>query len=680
MKKQRFSGPCLFVTNHAMPAQLLELHQEVDLSVRAFLSQSTTDLTEEPWKRKLQAISNDSAGFKEAVEHVKKGSSLSLPPEGALMPWGGLLRLHAGLKELMDEVKCPVIPVWFGKQEMKIGKPIAAEAFSIAKVREALYELGAEEYETRHELQESLAQACVRGLKGKFFQPVVTDAFQNGRQLKGGMVLAVALALSKWIKHHIPESRVGIVLPPGLGAVLVNLATVLADKVPVNLNFTAGMASNEAALRIAKVNSVFTAEAFVAKVKDFPWPKQRWDLARILKEIGKWNVLWRWAVVMGLSWKGIVRLFKISQEGGDREAALLFTSGSSGEPKGVVLTHRNLLGNLHQVGEILELTPESKLLGCLPVFHSFGFTVTLWYPLCFGAEVVTYVSPLEVAKLGEIIERYEVTLVISTPTFLRSYLRRVKPEQLKTVKTVLTGAEKLPMDLASQFEERFHVPVREGYGLTETSPVISTNFIESENWKKFFPGQTRNRRGSVGPVVSGVAVQIRNPETGEPMPLCEKGMIWFKGANIFKGYLNNGERTAEVLQGGWLKTGDVGRMDEDGFLFIEGRLSRFSKIGGEMVPHGVVEQHLNECFHAKDHEHIIFAVVGRPHPEKGEELVVLSVLDISGSDLIKKLHEKGLPNLWIPKVVKRVESIPVLGSGKLDLKQCAALALEKEKV
>ncbi|MEZ5405534.1 MAG: AMP-binding protein [Verrucomicrobiia bacterium] len=523
-------------------------------------------------------------------------------------------------------------------------------------------------------LQQSLAQACVRGLKRKQFKPVVTDAFQKGRQLNGGLLLASALALASWIRCHVSGQRVGIVLPPGLGTTLINLATVLAGKVPVNLNFTAGMASNEIAMRIANLNSVFTAEAFVTKLKDFPWPVQRWDLSTVLKEIGKGRVLWRWIVVMSLGWKGIMKFFKLPTEGGDREAALLFTSGSSGEPKGVILTHRNLLGNAAQVGEVLELTSESKLLGCLPIFHSFGFTVTLWYPLCFGPEVVTYVSPLEVVKLGEIIERYGITLVISTPTFLRSYLRRVKPEQLKTVKVVLTGAEKLPVELAEQFEERFHVPAREGYGLTETSPVISTNFVESEMWKEQFPGQTRNRRGSVGPMVGGVAVRIRHPETDAPMSLFEKGMIWFKGVNIFKGYLNDPKRTNEVLQEGWLKTGDLGRMDEDGFLYIEGRLSRFSKIGGEMVPHGLVEQHLNECYRAKEHDHAIFAVVGRPHTEKGEELVALSVLDLSGADLIKKLHEKGLPNLWIPKVVKRVEAIPVLGSGKLDLKKCAELA------
>ena len=610
--------------------------------------------------------------FNEALQILNRGRSLILPPEGALVDWNGLLKLH----DKIEAFQCDAVPVWVGWGQIRFGKVISSKKVSIRLIREALYKLGAEIYEARPELQESLGVSCVRGLKQKLSKVVITDAFQKGRQLKGGMLLAIALALSKWIKRHFPKPRVGIVLPPGIGAMVANLATVLAGKVPVNFNFSAGSASNEAAMRIAGIEAVFTSDKLVEKVKDFPWPLQRWDVASVLKGLGKFSVLWRFLLVRILPWRWIVKGFGISQEGGDKEAAILFTSGSSGEPKGVVLTHRNLLGNAMQVKEILELEPESKLLGCLPIFHSFGFTVTLWYPLCFGPEVVTYISPLEVGTLGEIIADYRITLMVTTPTFLRSYMKRVKPEQLSSVKVILTGAEKLPLDLASQFEARFHVPVREGYGLTETSPVISTNFVESEKWRKQFPGQTRNRRGSVGPVVAGVAVRVTHAETGERLVLTNQGVIWFKGVNVFKGYLNELERTTEVLQEGWLKTGDLGRMDEEGFLYIEGRLSRFSKIGGEMAPHGLIEQALNDCYEAQNYDYILFAVTARPHREKGEELVALSVLDVSIADLTHRLHAKGLPNLWVPKVIKRVEAIPVLGSGKLDLKRCAELAKE----
>ena len=675
--KERFSlGSCLFVTNHVTPENLIALKKEIEKPARFYLSQISFDLLNPDWVKKLDPISETNRA--QALEVLGRGESLILPTEGALVGWNGLLKLHAKIKELAQHAA--VVPVWVDGEQMRFGNAISSQEVTVSRVREALYELGADLYEARPEMQKSLGVACIQGLKERQSKVVITDAFQKGRQLKGGMLLAVALALSKWIKKHFPEPRVGIVLPPGIGTTLVNLATVLAGKVPVNLNFSVGIASNQAALKIAGIQSVFTSEVFVAKIKDFPWPSKRWDVAEVLKDIGKFSVIWRYLLVRILPWHGIVKCFKISEEGGNKEAALLFTSGSSGEPKGVVLTHRNLLGNAMQVNEILELDPESKLLGCLPTFHSFGFTVTIWYPLCFGAEVVTYISPLDVIALGEVIAKYKVTLVITTPTFLRSYVKRVKPEQLSCVKTVLTGAEKLPLELAAQFEARFNVPVREGYGLTETSPVISTNFIESEKWKEQFPNQTRNRRGSVGPIVCGVAVRVTHPETGQRLDLTEQGIIWFKGINVFKGYLNEPERTADVLQKGWLKTGDLGRMDEEGFLYIEGRLSRFSKIGGEMVPHGLIEQRLNECYDAKNYDYVLFAVVARPHADKGEELVVLSVLEITVTDLTHRLHEKGLPNLWVPKVIKQVEAIPVLGSGKLDLKKCALLAHEKERV
>lgn len=677
MKEKFPPGSCLFVTNHVTPENLLALKKEIGKPSRFYLSQSSFDLLNPHWIKKLDPISE--ANLDQALEALNRGESLILPAEGALVDWKGLLKLHPKIEALAAH--SVVIPVWVGWGGMRFGSAIASQEITIGQVREALYELSAEIYEVRPELQRSLGAACIEGLKQKQSKVVMTDAFQKGRQLKGGMLLAIALTLAQWIRKQLPEPRIGIVLPPGIGTTLVNLAIVLAGKTPVNLNFSAGRVSNEAALRIAEIKSIFTADAFVSKVKDFPWPEQRWDLPSLLKKLGKFSILSRYLLVKVLPAAWIVKWFKISEEGGNKEAALLFTSGSSGEPKGVVLTHRNILGNAMQVKEILELEPDSKLLGCLPIFHSFGFTVTIWYPLCFGPEVVTYISPLNVATLGEVIAKYQVTLAITTPTFLRGYMRRVKPEQLTSLKVILTGAEKLPIDLAEQFESRFHVPVREGYGLTETSPVISTNFAESLEWKKQFPGQTRNRRGSAGPIVAGVGIKVTDPESGRPINLTQTGMIWFKGVNCFQGYLNEPIRSAEMLQNGWLKTGDLGRMDEEGFLYIEGRLSRFSKIAGEMAPHGLIEQCLNEAFESNHHDHhVLFAVTSRPHPEKGEELVALTVLDVTQGDLTHCLHKKGLPNLWVPKVIKRVETIPVLGSGKLDLKKCALLAREKELV
>src|SRR5437762_11120494 len=307
---------------------------------------------------------------------------------------------------------------------------------------------------------------------------------------------------------------------------------------------------------------------------------------------------------------------------------VLFTSGSSGEPKGVVLSHRNIVGNVSQFRELLDARKEDAILASLPFFHSFGSTVTLWYPLIEGVRIVTYPNPLEVTKNAALIEKHKLTLLLATPTFLRGYLRKAEPDQLRTLRLVITGAEKLPLDLANAFEERFKQRVFEGYGLTETSPVVSVNLPEPQPIKPGEQVQPSSRLGSVGKMAPGIAAEIREPENDRKLSLHETGMVWFRGANIFEGYLHDDKRTDEVLRDGWFKTGDIGRFDEDGFLYIEGRLSRFSKIGGEMVPHETIEQKILRALNIEEQGERIITVMGVPDATKGEALVLLSTIDI----------------------------------------------------
>jgi acyl-[acyl-carrier-protein]-phospholipid O-acyltransferase/long-chain-fatty-acid--[acyl-carrier-protein] ligase len=268
-------------------------------------------------------------------------------------------------------------------------------------------------------------------------------------------------------------------------------------------------------------------------------------------------------------------------------------------------------------------------------------------------------------------------MLLATPTFLRAYARRAEREQLKSLTLVATGAERLPPDVAAAFEERFGKKVMQGYGLTETSPVVSACLPEPPSR----PGdsvQPSSRDGSVGKLAPGLAAQIRDPDTGALLSLHDTGMLWLRGPNIFEGYLNDPKRTADVIHDGWFKTGDLARFDEDGFLFIVGRLSRFSKIGGEMVPHETVETKIEDALKLS-HEDRVIAITGIPDESKGEALVLLSARDIDLNDLRAKLSEAGVPNLWIPKKIKRVEAIPVLATGKLDLKACREEALEMTK-
>ena len=368
--------------------------------------------------------------------------------------------------------------------------------------------------------------------------------------------------------------------------------------------------------------------------------------------------------------------------GHDDLMVLMFTSGSSGEPKGVPLTHHNLLSNISQCSSRITLEPQSRFLGSLPVFHCFGITIGLWYPMIGGYDMVTYPSPLEAKRLGALIKQYGISLVVTTPTFLRGFMKRCEPDTFKTVRYLIVGAEKLPEDLSAAFREKFGIIPCEGYGLTEASPVCSVNFIDpapSNAAGDFIPGM---KKSSVGALLPGIAIRITSPHTGRVVPITTSGMIWLKGPNIFPGYLGGPETDRDIFVDGWLKTGDIGSADEFGFLKIEGRISRFSKIGGEMVPHEALEAAIMNIWNLDpaDEERRI-AVVTIPDPVKGEAVALLTTLVTDyvhqARTLIRHgLIDQGLPALWCPKEIIPVERIPVLPSGKLDIKQCRMLAYE----
>ncbi|MBX7212232.1 MAG: AMP-binding protein [Verrucomicrobiaceae bacterium] len=578
------------------------------------------------------------------------------------------------------EVALPVgAPHDAGESVFAFGAALAGDGCTLAAYQESLFALAEQCFSRLPALGGSLALALIRGFKKHGARCRVIDG-KDGTGMSFDKIFAAALALSRAVRAGTSKKRVGIILPPGVAALIANVAVVLAGKTPVNLNFTASRAAIESSIRQADIDKFLTADLLVRKMQVFPWPplKQLVMLERLFpamkRKIAAWYVLSK-----VLPAQLLARLLGLAARGGHEEASLIFTSGSSGEPKGVVLSHRNLLANVAQFGSRLALKDHDSLLGCLPLFHSFGCTVTLWYPVIYGVNMVTYPSPLEVRKLAELIEKHAITFMIATPTFLRGYLRGVNREQLGSLRLVVTGAEKLPNTVADAFEARFGKRVFEGYGLTETSPVSNVNLPDPEplgdggDGHVWLPGR---RMGSVGQLMPGIAIRITDPETGARLPIHQSGIIWFKGANIFEGYFKDPKRTADAFSDdGWFRTGDVGRVDLDGFLYIEGRLSRFSKIGGEMVPHETVEEMLVKAMNLEDETVRRIAVIGVPDPDKGEALVLLT--SIPGGpehqeilDLRYRLLERGVPALWIPKKMMRVAEIPVLASGKLDVRAC----------
>ncbi|MEY2531090.1 MAG: acyl-[acyl-carrier-protein]-phospholipid O-acyltransferase [Verrucomicrobiota bacterium] len=639
---------------------------------------------------------NSRGAIREASERIAQGEIVCLFPEGQLSRSGTLLRLRRGYELIAHKANAPVVPVWldqlwgsifsfrggryFTKWPRNIpyrvtiafGKPLSAEEANIAMVREELLKLGEFCYSRRPSLDRHLAEACVRGLKRRKFSTLVVDGLDHSN-LSRGKLLGAAVALSRVLRKQYSDERIAIVLPAGKGAVVANLAVTLAGKVPVDLNFTSGRAAIESSIKRADLRTVISATPFMQRLTDFPWPERVLKLDEIMPLLKTQIFVW-WTMSILAPAGLLLRMLSIPRQGGRKEAVLLFTSGSSGEPKGVVLSHRNILGNVSQFNMLLDAGKEDAILASLPFFHSFGSTVTLWYPLVEGVRIVTYPNPLEAAKNAALIEKYKITLMLATPTFLRAYLRKAEPHQLRSLRLVITGAEKLPVDLAKSFEDRFDQHVFEGYGLTETAPVVSVNLPEPTP-KKGEQVQPSSRLGSVGKMAPGIAAEIREPETDRKLSLHETGMLWLRGPNIFEGYLHDPERTAEVLRDGWFKTGDIARFDEDGFLYIEGRLSRFSKIGGEMVPHEALEQKILVALGLDDQSERLIAVMGVTDEAKGEAVVLLAALDVDLAQLRAKLNEAGVPNLWIPKKVCRIDSIPVLASGKLDLAKCKELAI-----
>jgi acyl-[acyl-carrier-protein]-phospholipid O-acyltransferase/long-chain-fatty-acid--[acyl-carrier-protein] ligase len=639
-------------------------------------------------------------GLQRAAEAAARGEWVCIFPEGEISRTGQLMKLRGEFAEIARRAGVPVIPagidgLWgsvfsFAGQKylwksprlmptpvfVAFGAPIPPERASPAEARRAILDLAAEAFDERPVLGRHLGREVVRALAKQPGRAAVVDRTAERRVVSSAQLLGASAVLARRLRATVPERRVGIVLPPGAGGLIANLAVLCAGKVPVNLNFTASREAVEASLRMGGVRTILSAEAMRAKLPNFPWPERTLDLRQEIAAAGGKRAIVPWllcAWILPNQW--LPGLLGLPRAGGDAEAALLFTSGSAGEPKGVLLSHRNVLANCAQISSLSILPETCSMLGCLPLFHSFGFTATLWYPLLRACGLVTVPSPLDTRKIIDTIRDEKVTVLIGAPTFLRPMLKKASPAELASLEIVVSGAEKLPDELYDAFMRVFQLEILQGYGLTEASPVANVNQHHPGRPSPRHGLQIGKKTGSVGRLMPGMTARIGHPETGRELPPSETGMIMLRGANVFSGYLDDDIETGLTLRNGWLATGDLGHFDEDGFMTVAGRLSRFSKIGGEMIPHGAIEQKLIEAFDIDQAEGPAVVVVGVPDPAKGEALVVLSIRDLAPEAVRERLGAAGLPNLWIPKAVVRLEKVPLLGTGKLDVKACREIAI-----
>ncbi len=702
-------GPVLFVCNHVSFIDAFLVFMAQRRPVRFVIWEAFTRL---PGLRHLLRFArvipiDGSAGpraiiqsLRTASEALEKGDAVCVFAEGGITRTGFMLPFQRGFEQILKRAPVPVVPVcldhvwgsifsyrggkflWKWPQKLpypvmvSFGKPLPATV-TAAEVRQAIQELSAESSIAATSKRRPVHRQFVRMAARHPFRPCLVDLNNNGKILRYGEVLAGAKIFTDLLRAKLrDDAMVGVWLPPSVGGALANIALAFLGKTSVNLNYTSSPKMIESAIRQCNLRHVLTARQFISKVKLEVGPGVELiyleDLRKVVTAWQRWRAF---AAVVLLPAFVLDRwLLRLGNHDRDDLVTVIFSSGSTGDPKGVMLTHRNLSANLESVIQAINPGPSDRILGILPFFHSFGYTVTLWVPLLVGASVVYYHDPRQAKELGELCRKYRCTIFLTTPTFLRFNLRRCEPDDFSTLRILMCGAEKLPQPLALEFKEKFGVMPLEGYGCTELSPVAAANIPD---WIGGEMRQLGNKPGTIGRPVPGVAARIVDPETFEPLPLEKEGLLLIHGANVMKGYLGKPEATRNAIRDGWYVTGDMGKIDEEGFITLTGRLARFAKIGGEMVPLEKIEEELHQILGTGER---IFAVASVPDEKKGERVVVLH-LPLNGTEpreLCHKLATRGLPSLGLPSEHDffQVPELPVLGSGKLDLKRVKEMALE----
>jgi acyl-[acyl-carrier-protein]-phospholipid O-acyltransferase/long-chain-fatty-acid--[acyl-carrier-protein] ligase len=630
-----------------------------------------------------------------ATDALKNGEIVCIFPEGQMTRIGQMLPFRRGMERIIKGVDVPIIPVnldgvwgsifsfaggrflWkFPRQipypvRVTFGKPLPPTASS-QEVRRAVQDLGAEAFARRKKHMHTLPESFIYSARRHPFRFAMADGQRP--KLSWFPALVGALVLARRLrKLWQGQEMVGILLPPSVPGALVNYAAMLMGKVPVNLNYTVSNETLASCAQQCNLKTVVTARVFLERVKIQPLGETIF-IEDVAKGAGFGERVAAALAASLLPAKAVRRFAGCDRPASlDDIATIIFSSGSTGDPKGVILTHYNIASNVEQLNQVFMLHADDRIMGILPFFHSFGFTGTLCLPAATGVGVVFHPNPLDSRVIGALVNKYAVTMLLATPTFLNAYTRRCTPEDFGSLRFVMAGAEKLPDRISQAFEDHFGIRPHEGYGCTECSPAVTVNTID---FRAASFRQVGAKRGSIGHPLPGITVKIVDPDTFEPVGVDEPGLLLVRGPNIMRGYLNKPEKTAEVLREGWYNTGDVARMDEDGFLRITDRLSRFSKIGGEMVPHIKVEDILQELAGATEQ---IFVVTAVPDEKKGERLVVLHTLDEPHlEECLEKLGKSDLPALWRPRKDQflRIETLPYLGTGKLDLRKARGLALE----
>lgn len=688
-------GPVLLVSNHVTWIDGLIVLAALDRPVRFIVSR---DMLEHPVfgplikiVRPLAISPSDTPGktlraIKAGRRALEEGNLLCMFAEGALTRNGHMRDFKPGLEMLARDTGATIIPVHIGggwgrllsccpKSQRGRSVGCVRHGMTLAfgqsmpdtspawAVRQKVQELSAVCFDVRRSRPRTLPALLIRSLRHR---PLARASFDSRTGwLRNIAVLAFSIALARRLRvYAAADDSVGILLPASNAAALANIAVTLMGKTPVNLNFTASRSAISAAIRKCRIQTIVSSSEFLSKMgslEDLPGLVCMEDLKKQIRPFDGIRAFLEAALLPA-------RFLLTGTQNPDGLATVIFSSGSEGEPKGAALSHHNIVSNMEAFLEVVHFSGRDVLCGILPFFHSFGYTCTLWFPLLCGVRVVYHTNPTEVEKIAGMIADRRVTVLLATPSLLRAFTKRARQDHLDCLRLVIAGAEKLTAGVADAFEARFGIRPLEGYGCTELSPVAAVNIYDTA---KGSAGQAGMKEGSVGHPLPGVTANISEPDSKRALPPGGEGLLKVKGPNVMLGYLNEEGVIQRADDDGWYETGDIARLDEEGFLYLVDRASRFSKIGGEMVAHGVVESIL------ADHAQGGVAVSAAQTQEKGEQLVVFHTPEAGKAEELQEwLNKSDLPNLWKPKPANYVEvkALPLLGSGKLDLTLLRSMA------
>jgi len=636
-------GGALLVANHVTWMDALLIGSITQRRIRFVMDRSIADL---PVIRRLFRLmktipvspSDPPRRIAEALKNARKalddGYLVCIFAEGAITRNGNMLGFKSGMEHIVRNSKHPIIPVFIGGAWGSIFSYYGGRLFSRPPKRLrypiwiilgrklpsstpardaeiAVAELSGLWFDLKKDKSRTLGHELIRTCRRNWFKLALAET--DGTRLSFGRALAAAALVARRLRNlPADEKCIGVLLPTSAACAVTNMALALSGRTAVNINFTASAEAIRSALRQCSIRTVITSPRFLARLKDPPLPENAVHIEKLLSTPSFAEKI----AVLSAALAAPASLLQHIPAGPDDLAAVIFSSGTTGEPKGVMLTHHNIISNIEGFSALIRFDSRDGMASILLFFHSFGYTCCLWCPALNGVPSFLHSNPLEAATVLRMVREHRPTVLLAAPTFLAAYARRGQREDFRSLRLVIAGAEKLRPAVSEAFEKTFGIRPLEGYGATELSPVVSLNLPDVEIGGVKHTGA---KEGSIGHPIPGVAARIVDPDTMEPVPDGQEGLLLVKGPNVMKGYMNNPEAAARVLRDGWYNTGDIACRDRDGFLYIRDRLSRYSKIGGEMVPHiAVEEQYLRALGGAVG----VLAVTSAPDESKGEQLVV----------------------------------------------------------